>query len=71
MVLERCFQGQTEGRENRPVGMMDGHLGDGEALMEAEVEEQEVGQRGPQTEYVGPGSLPAVCCRWTRRRDPR
>lgn len=55
-----------EGREHQPAGMMDGHPGDGEALMEAEAEEEEVGQRGPQTESAGPSSLPAVCCRWMR-----
>ena len=63
MDLERCFQGQMEGRENRPAGMMDGHPGDGEALMEAEAKEEEVGQRGPQTQSVRPGSLPGVCLR--------
>ena len=48
-----------DGRQGEPAaGMMDGHTGDGEALMEAEAKEEEVGQRTPDTGPKGGQTSP-------------
>ena len=63
-----------EGRRNRSGRRTDAHPGDGKGLdgvIGEGAEEEKEGQRGPQTEPVGPGSLPGCLLQVDERAGPK